>query len=203
LKDIFKSLIHAMPVAVHVADPVHAGQITGVSRGWEELTGYKASEIEGKSFIAISLQTDDELQKRVNGLTETGAQVFQGVVTISRCNGVPLSTVLHITPFDICSQTFLVGVLLAGNNPESPGTNGLEESYRDYRTPNFSLHSDTVVRQVHSSIRHWLQRRCARSPFAFAIPSQSAKGVVRKFLPSVEAMGEFSPPRKLFGRLNH
>jgi len=143
------SIVHQLPIAVCVADPGEEDcPIVAVSRGFTETTGFTNSQCIGRNcrFLNVTRATEmakesrDGLQRAVREET-----TFLGVVPNAKADGTPFNNLLHLSPLDLGSKTYMVGVQMETKDPEPfPHGQNREEAL-------------AVVRKAHGLIRHWVR----------------------------------------------
>jgi len=149
LEALCSSVVHMMPTAVCVADPTKGDcPIVAVSRGFTALTGFREDDIVGRNCRFLSAKrTKEVLPETREGMRRATREhtPFLGVVPNCRADGSNFSNLLHISPLDIGSKVFLLGVQMKVEE----GTVFEEERHR--------REALDVVRKAHGAIRHWIR----------------------------------------------
>merc|ERR1711920_88053 len=149
LEALCVSLVRQMPIAVCIADPNEDDcPIIAISHGFTELTGFSNDECIGKNCRFLNTKRAAEMrQESRKGLRRAVQEetTFFGVVPNSRADGTPFNNLLHLSPLDLGSKTYMVGVQMEVED-ESPTSQGQRRE-----------ESLAVVRKAHGAVRHWVK----------------------------------------------
>eukprot|EP00933_Yihiella_yeosuensis_P037390 TRINITY_DN31308_c1_g1_i1.p1 TRINITY_DN31308_c1_g1~~TRINITY_DN31308_c1_g1_i1.p1 ORF type:complete len:387 (+),score=51.92 TRINITY_DN31308_c1_g1_i1:71-1162(+) len=149
LEDLICRLVRRMEVPVCMASPDKPDcPLVAVSDGFEELTGYKESDILGSNCRFLnrsrSEQISEETRKQLREASQ-GKRTFVGVLPNARSDGSTFENLLHLSPIDIRGRTFIVGVQM------------------EVQSSDVELQDHEILgtaRKVHTAIRHWLRSPC-------------------------------------------
>mmetsp|Transcript_102274 Transcript_102274/g.161562 ORF Transcript_102274/g.161562 Transcript_102274/m.161562 type:complete len:599 (-) Transcript_102274:102-1898(-) len=149
LESLCASIVHQLPIPVCVADPSAKDcPIVAVSRGFVELTGFSFDQCIGKNCRFLNETRDAEMTEETRTAIRRAIRqeiTFLGVLPNSKADGTPFNNLLHLSPLDLGSKTYMVGVGMEVKDPNVfPQGHRREEAL-------------AIVRKAHSAIRHWVR----------------------------------------------
>jgi len=149
LEQLCVSLVRQMPIAVCIADPNEDDcPIIAVSHGFTELTGFSNDECINKNCRFLNTKRAGEMSQECRKGLRRAVQeetTFLGVVPNSKADGTPFNNLLHLSPLDLGSKTYMVGVQMEVDDEKL--------SLQGHRREE----SLAIVRKAHGAVRHWVK----------------------------------------------